>query len=224
MKATIKKCCAALLAGGFLLNAVGCGEKKNEYSDVIDDMGSIAEEDLPYGATIVQLSSSVDENIKMTVEYDNRFLTKEEATKISDYIAALNDCDAELMEQTVYPDYLSYLIETSDTESVYDYLVKMHDNIRDTYIGGEYEFNYVLINSCLDETASSDETGFAQLESVLEGISDETVSDKVTSRKLVGVEILYALNDDSGSYSLTYRTGADSLLYIYNIDGQLYIL
>ena len=223
MKKLIKNVCAALLAAGLMLNAAGCGEK-NEYSDVIDGMGDIAEEDLPYGATITQLKTDMNENVRISIEYDGRFMTEEEAIKISDYIAALNSCDAELMEQTVYPGYLSFLCRNSGVENTAEYLSIMHDNLRDSYIGGEFDFNYILTNSCLDESASDDETGFDQLDSILDGIGEGKLSEKVTSRKLIGLDIMYALDEKEGSYSLSYRTGSDQMVYVYNIDGQLYIL
>lgn len=228
MKCYLKKSVVAVLAAVFLMSAVGC-EKKTEYSDIIDEYGSIAEEDLPYGSTIVQLKPSTNENVKMSIEYDRRFLTEEEVIKVSDYMQALNDCDTSLMESTVYPDYLTYLKEVNSVESTETYLTVMHDGIKTSYTdGSDFEFNYILVNSCLDETSSDDETGFSILDSILDSYAKKSgqddVSSKITSRKLVGIDTMYTLASDGGSYSLTNRTGSDQQIYIYTIDGQIYIL
>lgn len=230
MNNLIKKTFSAIVAAGCLLSVVGCGEKE-KHADMItdDDYGDIAEEDLPYGSTITQLKSSNNENVKLSIEYDHRFLSEEEAIKVSDYMAALNSVDGELMDNTVYPDYLQYLKEANDFTSSTDYLQAMHDNIRDNYLNGsEFDFNFVLINNFYDENDSDEETGFSTLDILLDSYADslgkDAVTPKITSRKMVKIDTMYTLADDEGSYMLSNRTESEQGMYIYTIDGQIYIL
>lgn len=226
----LKKAFAAIVAAGCLLGVVGCGDK-DKHADIIidDDYGNIAEEDLPYGSTITQLKSSNNENVKLSIEYDNRFLTEEEAIKVSDYMAALNSVDGELMENTVYPDYLQYLMEANNYTSSTDYLKSMHDSIKDTYLNGsDFDFNFVLINAFYDENDSDDDTGFLVLDTLLDSyassLDKDAVTPKITSRKMVKIDTMYTLADDDGSYLLSNRTDSEQGMYIYTIDGQIYIL
>lgn len=228
MKVSYRKMFVSFLAAAALLNFSGC-EKKSTYSDPIDDVGSIAEDDLPYGSTIVQLKPEIDENIKMSIEYDRRFVTEEEAVKISDYMFALNNADGELMETVVYPDYLEKIKSDNGLSSTTDYLNTMIENIKTQYTDNEdFTFNYILVNDCLDDTSSDTEDTFSILDDILDTYANskgkEPVSSKITSRKLVKIDTMYTLNESGGSYSLTNRTGADQQLYLYTIDGQLYIL
>lgn len=219
MKNMIKRIMAAAVSGAIVFCAAGCEDKNNSSGE---SASVVTEEEMPYGATVTKLLPSANENVKVAVEYDNRFLTEEEAILVSDYIAALNNVDAELMEQTVYLPYLEDILAYNGISDTETYLSSMHDNIENSYAeGGEFEFDYVVIESCLDETSDESLTGFSTIDSAIKTLSGEDVA--ITLRKRVGLEILFTINGE-GSYSLKNRQGSSSSLYIYEIDGQLYII
>ncbi len=221
---------AALLSAVTVLSLTGC--KKDDASsvkDIADQVGDVSEADLPYGSTITQLRPGQDEGVNIMTEYDHRFLTEEEAVKINDYVTALNTCDGALLDKTVHPVYLDYLKEQNDITDSTEYVTQLHDKLKTDYMQNkDFDLNYVLVNSCLDESADDVETNFSSLDTVLDSCAAEqgkdAVSPKITSRKLVGIDIMFALEDDNSSYSLSYRSGKDQMLYIYTIDGQIYIL
>lgn len=217
-----------VLACALMLACVSCSEESSGSSGesknmlVSDNAGkgvNVSEEEMPFGATMTDLYAPDD--VPISISYENRFMTADEAEKISDYISAINSCDAELMQKTCYPPYLEYLVTQYENTDVQNYLDTRHDTIANTYTNGEFDFNYILINSLMDEDDDDSETGFSQLDSK---IHEKSPDAEITSRKQVGIDILYSLENDNGSYSLSARTGSDMILYIYTIDGQTYIL
>lgn len=222
MNKKIMRMLAALSAAAAVLCTVGCDKKEDEHPDAADSYGDLAQEDMPYGATITQLKPELDENIHIQVEYDNRYFTEAEAEKISNYVYALDTVDAEFMNTVVYPGYLDQYAEKAGAENLAGYLQICRDNIRDNYIYDEFNFNYVLINDCLTEDYNPDEiANFASVDSLLEAQYGEL---NITDRKMAAVEILYGVESDDGSYSFSNRQGGDSYMYIYTIEGEPYII
>lgn len=218
-----------ILACAFVLACVSCSDDNSGSSGksknmlVSDNIGkgiNVTEDEMPFGATMTDLYSDKD-GVPISISYDNRFMTADDAEKISDYISAINTCDAELMQKTCYPSYLEYLVEYYENTDVQNYLDTRHQIIVNSYINGEYDFNYILINSLKDENDDDSDTGFSQLDAK---IHEKSPDAEITSRKMVEIDILYSLENDNGSYSFSKRTGSDMTLYIYTIDGQIYIL
>ncbi|MCM1315702.1 MAG: hypothetical protein NC205_02770 [Prevotella sp.] len=216
-----------ILACAFMLACVSCseessgtsGESKNMLvSDNVGDGINVNKNEMPFGATMTDL---YPDDVPIAISYENRFMTADEAKKISDYISAVNTCDVELMQKTCYPSYLEYLVEQYENTDVQNYLDTRHQTIASTYTNGEFDFNYILINSLMDENNDDSDTGFSQLDTK---IHEKSPDAEITSRKMVGIDVLYSLENDDGSYSLSMRTGSDMILYIYTIDGQIYIL
>ena len=216
-----------ILVCAFMLVCVSCsedssdssGESKNMLvSDNADAGVNVNESEMPFGATMTDIYSP---EVPISISYENRFMTADEAKKISDYISAVNFCDAELMQKTCYPSYLDYLVEQYENTDVQNYLDTRHQNIENNYTKGEFDFNYILINSLMDENDNDSDTGFSQLDTK---IYEKSPDAEITSRKMVGIDVLYSLNNDNSSYSFSARTGSDMILYIYTIDGQIYIL
>lgn len=194
-------------------------ESKNMLvSDNLDDGINLNEDEMPFGATMTDL---YPDEVPVSISYDNRFMTEDEAKKISDYVSAINTCNAELLQKTSYPPYLEYLVEYYENTDVQNYLDTRHQNIANNYTNGEYDFNYIIINSLKDENDDDADTGFSQLDTK---IHEKSPDAEITSRKMLGIEILYSLENENGSYSLSKRTGSDMMIYIYTIDGQMYIL
>lgn len=212
-----------------MIACCSCSESKSDssatgenllVSDNISDGVNVNENEMPFGATMTDLYCDKD-NVPVSISYENRFMTEDEARKVSDYISALNTCDAELMQKTCYPSYLDYLVEQYENTDVQNYLDERHKTISNNYTNGEFNFNYIIVNSLMDEDDSDSDTGFSRLDAKIhEGSPDA----EITSRKMIGIDVLYTLDGDDGSYSLSTRTGSDMILYIYTIDGQIYIL
>lgn len=218
-----------ILACAMMIACVSCSDGKSDSSGesrnmlVSDNAGkgiNVNEDEMPFGATMTDLYSDRD-NVPVSISYENRFMTEDEARKVSEYISAINTCDAELMQNTCYPSYLEYLVNQYENSDVQDYLDERHTTIAGSYTNGEFDFNYILINSLMDEDDSDSDTGFSKLD---EKILEKSPDVEITSRKMIGIDVLYSLENDDSSYSLSMRTGSDMILYIYNIDGQIYIL
>lgn len=212
----------------------GCKDKKDsehEHAMVSDDLGddvSVAEEDLPYGATMVQLTPELNDKVKMNVEYDRRFLCEDEAVLLVNYFTALNDKDAELFKSLYYMNNADYLSKKQGAEDSLDLITKLDEQLENDVIGSEFKFNYVLTNECvsptdenLDSSYNFDNADF-YLSSYAESEGVEDLKSKITSRKGIKLDVMY--DTDSGNYSLTNKLGSDTIIYIYQIDGQYYIV
>lgn len=212
----------------------GCNDKKDsehEHAMVSDDLGddvSVAEEDLPYGATMVQLTPELNDKVKMNVEYDRRFLCEDEAVLLANYFTALNDKDAELFKSLYYMNNADYLSKKQGAEDSLDLITKLDEQLEKDVIGSEFKFNYVLTDECvspadenLDSSYNFDNADF-YLSSYAESEGVEDIKSKITSRKGIKLDVMY--DTDSGNYSLTNKLGSDTIIYIYQIDGQYYIV
>lgn len=187
---------------------------------------NIAEQDMPYGATITKMLPENFPEIKITTEYDNRFLSEDEAALVSNYFLAVNNNDVELLRSLYYEgysDYYSKYIGFFDTSA---YLSGMREEMTEL-IKDEYEFDYILINDCVkstDDAASS--FVFPTVDDLLKKFGEERdnadITNRVNSRKVVRVEAFYT--NENGDYSLSNRYGNDIDIYIYRINGKAYIM
>ena len=216
------------LTSAMLFSLASCGEssenntaKSGENVLVGDNIGkgvNVSEEDMPFGATMTDLYTE-DGEVQICISYENRYITKEEAIKLSDYVSAVNSKDAELMEKTCYKPYLDYIVSNYGNKSTEEYLTARHDEIRDSYAGEEYDIDYIITNALHTEDEDNSVTGFDELDAKLKELSPDI---QITDRKLVEVDILYRVSD--GEFSLSKKTGSDTKLYLYTIDGQMYVL
>lgn len=233
MNSITKKIFAALSAGMLLMSAVGCdsddsdssNESENNLVENAADNINMGEDELPYGSTLTQVLPKNDDSILIGIEYDNRFVTLDEAKALSNYVASINNCDGELLEKTFYKPRLDFILENQGVTDAGEYLKTIHENIADNYINDEFDFNYVLIEDCFDESYDDSQTGFSSIDSfIAEKAGQETV-DKITSRKLVQYDIQYTPDSEPGSaYMFSRRSNTSSRMYIYTIDGVCYIL
>ena len=216
MMKKIKGFMAAILAVSVMACFSGCKDEHEHKMLDTENIGDIAQEEMPYGSTLTQLRASSNEKLKMDIEYDNRFLTEEEAIKVADSITALNTCDTELWGSTLPSGYVYYLMSVTESESVAAYLQERTDAIAE-YAGEGFDFNYISVNSCKGE----DENDFTKVDGYL---SKAGITGEITSRKLIGIDMYYSLPDGSSSNSLKSKTGTDYYLNIYVIDGEIYII
>ncbi len=226
MKNMMKRLMAFAAAGAMAFCMTACdnnSSSSNTNNSGSGEVSTVKGEDMEYGATITQLKADSGK-VKVSIEYDYRFLEEEEIVLVSDYIEALNTADAELMEATVYPDYLQYSVKQGGYNDTASYLEIMHRNIQTTFAeGGPFDFNYIVVDECYTPDNELVKDRFETLDASLKNAAGEDLSSKITSKKMIGIDIMFSMNGE-GSYSLAYRQGFNSYLYIYEIDGELYIL
>ena len=101
----MKKFLCGMMAVLMACSATGCSDKENSSStsgkQLVSDAGddvNVAEEDMPYGSTVFELSENNDDHVKITIGFDKRYFGGDdednpdysEIYKIHDYISALN--------------------------------------------------------------------------------------------------------------------------------------
>lgn len=205
---------AIALACGMAFSAVGCGSKEQSEGEIIKG------EDLPYGAMMTRLSEN--DGVKITTEFDSRFVTEDEAKLISDYAAALQFRDGDLMNQIHYPNCFEYSAKQNGSENAADHIEKTVKYLEDTYAGGKIDFNYVMIEGVEDNAEYEKE--YAALEDEVKEAAGEDISDKINSRKMLEIDLCYSLDGEGSHLLSTAMSGNYIYLAIYDIDGKLYIM
>ena len=232
MNKVIRRISAAFMAVSMLAAAVSCSESKEESNandkKIVDgsvpDEVSVAESELPYGATMVMFKSANDEKIKVDIELDRRyFYTPDEkvypeAYVISDYVYALQTADAELLEKTFYKPFLEDSCKKGGYSDTQDYLSKNHDSLEEK-LGENFIFDYIMVDECYTAQPDSDNDDFTSVDETLKSCAGDDILDKVTSRRLVYLEIIFK-NAESSSNMFSDTMGYKMPLYIYEIDGQ----
>ena len=87
---------AAVLAASLAFSFSSCSDKSGSSSTEGNlaggELGSdvnVSQEDLPYGATIMQLTPDID-GVPIMTEIDDRFLSTEEGTAVSEYFGSFS--------------------------------------------------------------------------------------------------------------------------------------
>lgn len=212
--------------------SVSCGKKDgssttNLAGDGPADDVEMDEEDMPYGATMTVLKPDYDENVRVSIEFDNRYFKEydgkyDEIYRLSNYFYALSNADADVMNEAMYPDYFKYSYEQADMADGTEYLEGYYSNLTEKIGEEDFDINYLIVEDCFtdeDEAAASD---FAKMDDIVEKIDGGETLSKVTARKGVYVTAYYA--SESGSYSLNEKLGQAITMYIYEIDGVPYII
>lgn len=234
MKALLKKT-AALLSASVLMTAMtACSSESghdHEHHIVEDDLSddvNVEEENLPYGATMTSLKKDHNDKVKIDIDFDPRYFTEDgeqdypEIYLITDYIEAMQNKDGAAINEIFYKPYLDYLMSRTSYADSQAYIDSFMNKIT-SKTGDGIEFNYAVVDTCLNENESENLTEFEAIDSTLDEITGENISEKVQSRKLVYVDIFFSGSE--GNYSqLNECLGNDLSVYIYNIDGRYYLL
>lgn len=238
MKSYFSATAAALSAMIMAAAMVGCGDNGGNSSSDGDNMvgagladgdNDVAENDLPYGSTIVERSKEVDENIEIKIAFDRRYFIEDidnpdysEIYKIHDYVKAINTKDGDLLDSVYYPGYLAYGAETNSYDSEEDYINSFFNSIEDA-LGEGFEINYIDVSNCLLESDSEAKGYFDARDEALAKIAGDDILSKVTSRKAIEIGGYTSYSQAENSYQLVNH--ADPLtLCVYMIDGQAYIM
>ena len=225
----MKKCLTCILAAAMLLCLPSCGNKGTELIGSNDNLPNVSAGDMPYGATITDLTPDYDSGVRTEIEFDNRFFTETdgkfpEIYKISDYLYALNNQDEEVLKSAYYPVYLDYYCESAGFEDTAAYLKSCHDELAQS-LGEDFQFTYVCVSGCTGSSDAATADEFKALDARLDDIGSEKISDKITSRKKIKIGS-YSMYSAGGKSSLMLidALGKDITFYLYEIDGQLWIL
>ena len=224
MNKIFKRAAAVLAAVLMAASAVSCSDNKkndekaksegNLAGGDLPDNADVKEEDMPYGAQYKRLTVE-DDGLPMSIEFDDRYMTDDEAKQVVNYFWSLSSKDPSYLEKAVHPDLLKYRLDTAKT-TAQDFLNSEYELIKG-YTGSDFTFTFVLVDGML-----KDDSGFAAYDELIK----ETMPDaKVTDKKVFMVNCTYNKPDDpNGVYSLQMRIGDYVDVAVYTIDGKPYII
>lgn len=190
----------ALVMGGAL---TGC----------MEDEGYIAEEDLPYGATMKEMRTS----FSVPMSYDRRFINEEQAAVIADYHAGIQNQDAELYIQSTFDFYIDYQLNEMFADlykSREEYVDGLHLSMSQQS-GEDFKFNMITVSGMTEERVAS---RLDEMLNMLQDLSgDENFKDSVDSCYAITLEWSVAYNDGA-----QYLNAKDQKLFLIEIDGRYY--
>lgn len=171
----------------------------------------IAEEDLPYGATMREAKTTY----AVPLSYDRRFLNEEQLTVIADYLAAIQNSDAALYTENTLDFYADYQLNEvySESYSTMDEMVAaLHQSVADD-TGEDFKFAMVTIDDCTQEGVAS---GLDTMIEILETIDEENdFASTVDNRWALNME--WVITYEGGS-----RVASDQILFLLEIDGEYF--
>lgn len=190
----------ALVMGGAL---TGC----------MEDEGYIAEEDLPYGATMKEMRTS----FSVPMSYDRRFINEEQAAVIADYHAGIQNQDTELYIQSTFDFYIDYQLNEMFADlykSREEYVDGLHLSMSQQS-GEDFKFNMITVSGMTEERVAS---RLDEMLNMLQDLSgDENFKDSVDSCYAITLEWSVAYNDGA-----QYLNAKDQKLFLIEIDGRYY--
>ncbi len=191
--------CASL---GFSM--VACGQEDNIMSDV-------AEEDLDYGATMREAKSIY----AVPVTYDRRYLDEEMLTVICNFMASIQNADAELYVASTLDFYAAYQLSDVYSESystMEEIAQALHDSIGDN-TAEDFTFSMITISDFTTERIVS---GIDTMIEILDNLNgDDDFSETVDQAWAVTMEWMLSYDD-------TTTIVDDQILFLLLIDGEYY--
>ncbi len=178
----------------------GCASQKQELN--------IAEEDLPYGATM--RSNKTSYTVPMT--YDRRFVNESQVKAVADYLGAVQNNDPDLFASAALPLYMNYQIQEvyhyEDTANLVDVL---HSGIA-SQTGEDFQFDMILIT----DYSQANNGGLKAMTDLLSNL-DSQFSDSVQGAWEFTLE--WELSYDNGQKN---GMTEDQHLYLFQIEDQYY--
>lgn len=230
----MKKIIAAVLASFMGITAfTACGDKEEGASesgmlgaggqDIPEDY--VADSDvLEYGASVVELKPTTNENVKVMISFDKRYFSEEEYGAIyavSDYIAAINDNDHELIGKVFYEGYLDYAAEQTGVGDSDTYIDTFEADLAES-LGEGFNIDYIDVSACYDSEDGASARYFDSVDGVLTELSGEEILDKVDYRRMVEIGGNTTYKSPTGSYMFVNHE-SPFMLCVYRIDGEYYL-
>ncbi|MCQ2407808.1 MAG: hypothetical protein MJ065_04685 [Oscillospiraceae bacterium] len=213
----MKKIRLFAMAAAMLLSAcavTACGEQ----SSVTEDQ---AEEDMPYGATVVENRSG-----DYTLCYDRRFLDDALIDMIRKYYLSLQEKDGEAFSKLMFPLYHQYQLEEFYAGELtdQDIVEQTHDAIA-KYYDIDFAYSYIDIKSLIDTDSQSQERD--SLLPMLDNLAAEKDLPKISE----GTTKLYEMTIDRyiGEREKTDKNPTDIVLqdeklYAIKYEEQWYLI
>ena len=196
---------------GALLTAVLLGSTM--LTGCMDKEVNIAEEDLPYGATMREAKTTY----ALPVSYDRRFVNEAQLKVLTDYLYAIQEGNGDGYAANTLDFYAEYQLNEvySDKYKTMDELITALQGSVAEMTGKDFEFAMVTIDGFTQERVTS---GLNTMIEILDKINGE--SDFMSE-----VDNCWALDMD---WLIRYNSGGASALvqeqyvFMYEIDGKYF--
>ncbi len=177
----------------------------------------------PYGTTLTELKSTSNDKIKITTQYDNRYFTEDEIVKVSEYFHAIQTADLSELEECFYMPFYGYLAFYQGFSENQQLLDATKNDFTEIF-GEGFSVDYLDIASCETNENHDNDSTFKVIDDNLNGSSDENIVAKVTSRKKIEIGGYSSISLPDGTSTQLVSKTSPIELYIYEIDGQIYIV
>ncbi len=174
---------------------------------------TIAEEDLPYGATMRETKTT----FALPVSYDRRFLNDAQVTVLTDYFSAVQNCDGEAYAANTldfYADYQLNEVYSEQYESMDDMMTALHASVAEA-TAEDFNYNMITVTNFTQERVTS---GLNTMIDVLTDISGNPDFEQ-TLTNCWAVEMEWLLVYNGGASNVIVN---EQYVYMFEIDGAYY--
>lgn len=174
---------------------------------------TIAEEDLPYGATMRETKTT----FALPVSYDRRFLNDAQVTVLTDYFSAVQNCDGEAYAASTldfYADYQLNEVYSEQYETMDDMMTALHASVAEA-TAEDFNYNMITVTNFTQERVTS---GLNTMIDVLTDISgNPDFEQTLTNCWAVEMEWLLVYNGGASNVIVS-----EQYVYMFEIDGAYY--
>ena len=187
---------AALLAGML----TGCGQNETK---------SIAEENLPYGATLI----TDTEKGEVPITYDRRFFDADEIQTLSSYFYALESQNVELLEETTLDLYIDFIVD-----AMYQGLAGTDGLLTEMNAKFAVEENVPYTIQDVEITAfyTVEDNANTDLENLYNMLQELSGDENYLQRINGGKYLTYTIQTQSDDQTKTFM---DQTLFLIQVDG-----
>ena len=174
---------------------------------------TIAEEDLPYGATMRETKTT----FALPVSYDRRFLNDAQVTVLTDYFSAVQNCDGEAYAANTldfYADYQLNEVYSEQYETMDDMMTALHASVAEA-TAEDFNYNMITVTDFTQERVTS---GLNTMIDVLTDISGNPDFEQ-TLTNCWAVEMEWLLVYNGGASNVIVN---EQYVYMFEIDGAYY--
>lgn len=196
---------------GALLTAVLLGSVM--LTGCMDKEVNIAEEDLPYGATMREAKTTY----ALPVSYDRRFVNEAQLKAVTDYLYAIETGDGEGYAANTLDFYAEYQLEEvyGDKYKTMDEMITALQGSVAELTGKDFEFAMVTIDGFTKERDTSGLNTMIEILDKLDGDAD--FKGSITNCWALDMDWLIRYNN-GGSTALVQ----EQYVFMFEIDGKYY--